>query len=272
MKLGLRDLPPVTFVGIRFLIASILLWLYVWLRRQPVPRGTRHWMWIVVTSLAFTLNYALLFWGGQYISSGLSSVLQATIPAFGFLLAHYFIPGERMTPAKLSGLALSLLGIAIIFSNQLRFEGRNAVLGSIAIVIGSFATAGSNVLAKLHCRNMSPGALAAGQMTVGCVLLLAVGGIFETNLLRLHWTTNALVCLSYLALVGSATAFILYYWLLQNADITKAFTIALVTPILAVFLGMLVLGEQLTWRLSVGSLAVLFGLGLIVKPRVEGAT
>jgi drug/metabolite transporter (DMT)-like permease len=269
MKLGLRDLPPVTFVGLRFLVATFVLWPYVWLRRQAVPRDLKQWTWIIVASLAFAFNYGLLFWGGQYISSGLSSVLQATIPAFGFVLAHYFIPGERITPAKLSGLALSTLGIVVIFSNQLRFESRNAVFGSLAVVIGSFATAGSNVLAKLHCQRVAPATLAAGQMTVGFVTLLAYGSVFETNLLQLHWTSRAVGCLLYLALVGSATAFILYYWLLQNAEITQAFTIALVTPILAVMLGMLVLGEQLTWRLTVGSLAVLLGLGLIVKPRTN---
>jgi drug/metabolite transporter (DMT)-like permease len=267
MKLGLRDLPPVTFVGLRFVIAAMALWFYVRLRRQSVPRDGRQWMWIIVTGLIFALNYGLLFWGGQYISSGLSSVLQATIPVFGFLFAHYFIPGERITPAKLTGLAISMLGIAVIFSNQLSFAGRKAVIGSIAVVIGSMATAASNVLAKLHCQHVPPATLAAGQLTVSFVFLLAFGGIFETNLLQLHWTPNAVGCLLYMALVGSATAFILYYWLLQNADITQAFTIALVTPILAVILGMLVLGEQLTWRLSVGSLAVLSGLGLIVKSR-----
>jgi drug/metabolite transporter (DMT)-like permease len=109
-------------------------------------------------------------------------------------------------------------------------------------------------------------------MTVGFVTLLAYGSLFETNPLRLHWTANAVGCLLYLALVGSATAFILYYWLLQNAEITQAFTIALVTPILAVILGMLVLNEQLTWRLGVGSLAVLLGLGLIIKPRTALTT
>ena len=185
IKLGLRDLPPVTFAGARFLLAAILLWLYVWARRQPLPRTLNQWGWIVLTSLAFTLNYGLLFWGEQRISSGLTAVLQATIPAFGFLLAHYFIPGERITPLKFVGLALGLLGVGVIFSNQLNLAGRDALWGSFAIVAGSCAAAGSNIIVKRTCQSVSPASLAAAQMTVGVIPLLTFGGCYETNLLRL---------------------------------------------------------------------------------------
>ena len=271
IKLGLRDLPPLTFAGARFLVAAVILWFYVILRRQALPRGLRQWGWIAASSATFTFNYGLLFWGEKRISSGLTAVLQATIPAFGFLLAHYFIPGERITSAKLWGLGICTLGIAIIFSDQLKLEGQSALLGSAAIVIGSFAAAASNIIVKRTCQSVSPASLAAAQMTVGVIPLLALGGWFETNLLTIRWTTNALVCLLYLATVGSALAFMLYYWLLQHTEVTRTLLISLVTPVIAVIIGMLVLQEQLTWRLALGTLAVLLGLGLIVWPRTATA-
>ncbi len=267
IKFGLRDLPPLTFAGLRFLVAAILLWLYVILRRQSLPRELRQWGWIMASSLTFTFNYGLLFWGEKRISSGLTAVLQATIPAFGFLLAHYFIPGVRITSAKLWGLGICTLGIAIIFSDQLKLEGQSALFGSAAIVIGSFAAAASNIIVKRTCQNVSPASLAAAQMTVGLIPLLALGGWFETNLRSISWTTNALVCLIYLATVGSALAFMLYYWLLQHTEVTRTLLISLVTPVIAVLIGMLVLHEELTWRLALGTLAVLLGLALIVWPR-----
>src|ERR1051326_2556270 len=80
IKLGLRDLPPISFAGIRFVIASIILIVIVLIRRAPIPRRLQDWRLIVLTGfLSFTVNYGLLFWGEDYVSSGLAAVLQATI-------------------------------------------------------------------------------------------------------------------------------------------------------------------------------------------------
>jgi drug/metabolite transporter (DMT)-like permease len=89
IKLGLRDLPPLTFVSLRFVIAIALLLLIAHLRRARWPRARGEWRFLAATGvLAFTVNYGLIFWGEQYISSGLAALLQATIPLFGLLIAH----------------------------------------------------------------------------------------------------------------------------------------------------------------------------------------
>ena len=104
IKIGLVDLPPLTFAGIRFVIACIILALFIGLRRVPLPRARRDWLLLAVTGvLSFSLNYGLVFWGEQYISSGLAALLQSTLPAFGLIIAHYYLPGERMTLAKIAG-------------------------------------------------------------------------------------------------------------------------------------------------------------------------
>ena len=89
IKIGLADLPPFTFAGIRFLLASIILILLVAARRARWPRTGGEW-WLIAISgaLQFTLNYGLVFWGEQYISSGLAAVLQSTFPLFGLVIAH----------------------------------------------------------------------------------------------------------------------------------------------------------------------------------------
>src|SRR5918911_4093121 len=96
IKLGLEDLPPFTFVGIRFVIAVIILSTIVIIRRRPLPRDLRDWVLIAGTGfLAFAINYGLLFWGEQHISSGLAAILQTIIPVFGLILAHMHLPSER---------------------------------------------------------------------------------------------------------------------------------------------------------------------------------
>src|SRR5215213_1575847 len=120
IKLGLEDLPPLTFAGVRFVIAAAVLYAFLLSRRVPLPRARRDWGLMAVTGLlAFTLNYGLLFWGEQYVSSGLAAVLQATIPAFGLVIAHRYLPGERITPVKVVGVLLGITGVGIIFSNQM---------------------------------------------------------------------------------------------------------------------------------------------------------
>src|SRR6266436_8527698 len=127
IKLGLADLPPITFAGIRFVIAFLILASLVIARRARWPRTRAEWTLIAVTgALQFALNYGLVFWGEQYISSGLAAVLQSTFPAFGFGIAHVYLPYERITGAKAIGVLFGVLGVVTIFSHQLTIGGHMA--------------------------------------------------------------------------------------------------------------------------------------------------
>jgi drug/metabolite transporter (DMT)-like permease len=268
IKLGLRDLPPLTFAGLRFLVACALLLVLAAIRRASWPRSAREWLLVVATGiLAFALNYGLLFWGEHRISSGLTAVLQTTIPIFGLFLAHAHVPGERITWQKLGGVLLGALGVATLFSEELRTSGSDALAGSVAIVVGAFCVAYSNVLVKAYAERIDPIALAAGQMLVGFVPLVAVGWSVEGSPFALHWTGLAIVSFLYLVLVGSCAAFLLFYWLVRHMEVTRIMLISLVTPFLAVALGGLVLGERLSWRLAAGGVAIVLGIALNVGRR-----
>lgn len=270
IKLGLEDLPPFTFAGIRFVIAVIILSIIVFLRRQPLPRSLRDWVLIAGTGfLAFSINYGLLFWGEHRVSSGLAAILQTIIPVFGLVLAHIHLPQERITMPKLIGIAMGIAGVCLIFSNQMETGGVPAFQGSVAIVVGAFGAAYSNVLIKARGSKLDYATLAAGQMFFGLFPLLIVGTIFEGNPLKLHWTPMAVISLFYLALVGSAVAFLLYYWLVGHMAVTTTMLIALVTPLIAVTLGMIVRGEELTWRIVVGGASIMAGIGVIVLRRMK---
>ena len=265
IKIGLRDLPPFTFAGLRFVLAAGILGSIILIRRARWPRTRSEWYLIAVSGLLqFTLNYGLVFWGEQYISSGLAAVLQSTFPLFGLVIAHFYLPSERMTTLKVVGVLLGVFGVAVIFSDQLTIAGSMALLGSIALVLSAVFGSYSNVLVKAYGGKIDPQILAASQMVFGFVPLLAAGFATEGNPLQFRWTLSAFVSLMYLVIVGSVIAFWLYYWLVRNMDVTNTMLIALVTPVVAVILGMLVLHEQLNWRLVAGSACIILGLGLIV--------
>lgn len=273
IKLGLEDLPPFTFAGIRFVISFAILFAWIRIRRMPLPVKRSDWILLAISGiLAFGLNYGLVFWGEQYISSGLAAVLQSTLPAFGLVFAHFHLPAERLSWTRIAGVVLGVFGVAVVFSNQLAVSGRQALAGCVALVLSAVFAAYSNVLVKAYAKHMDPAILAAGQMLFGLLLLLGVGIPLEGNPLYFRWTPMALASLLYLAVVGSVIAFLLYYWLVLNMDVTKSMLIALVTPVVAVILGMLVLNEEIGWRTLIGGAMIMLGISFVVVRRARKKT
>src|SRR6184192_2253038 len=198
IKLGLQDLPPLTFAGIRFVFASGILITIILARGVRWPRKRNEWLVIAIVGLLqFSLNYGLVFWGEQRIPSGLAAVLQSTFPLFGLVIAHFYLPQERITTVKVAGVLLGIAGVAIIFSDQLSIAGSLALLGSVALVLSAVFGSYSNVLVKARGTHIDPQILAAGQMVCGLVPLLVLGVLTEGNPLMFHWTTKAVLSLMY---------------------------------------------------------------------------
>jgi drug/metabolite transporter (DMT)-like permease len=270
IKLGLADLPPITFAGIRFVIACTILFSLIRIRRIQLPRARRDWLLLAVSGiLSFGFNYGLVFWGEQYITSGLAALLQATLPAFGLVFAHFHLPAERLSWTKIFGVVLGVFGVGVVFSNQLTVSGTRALAGCVALILSAMFAAYSNVLVKAYGKHLNPAVLSAGQMLFGLILLLSVGIPLEGNPFRFHWTPMAVIAMFYLAIVGSVIAFLLYYWLVLNMDVTKSMLIALVTPVVAVILGMIVLNEEFGWRTLAGGAMIISGIGFIVVRKTK---
>ena len=138
IKLGLTDLPPLSFAGIRFAVAIVPLAVLVAVRRPRAPRRAGDWGFMAVTGfMTFSITYGLVFWGEQYISSGLAALLFATFPLFGLVIAHAYVPAEPITPRKVLGVILGIGGVGIVLSNQLTAIGVTALWGSAAVVLKS---------------------------------------------------------------------------------------------------------------------------------------
>jgi len=266
IKFGLRDLPPVSFVAIRFVIAVAVLLAISIGRVRLLPRNRGDFMLLAWTGvLMFCVNYALLFWAELYVSSGLSAVLQGTIPIFGMVFAHFIIPSEPLRAARIAGALVALGGVAVICSRLLDFGGLLAFWGGVGIVLGAAGAALSNVYLKARAIRLAPAMIAAWQMIFGLVPLIVVGLWLEGNPLHFHWTARATFCLFYLAIPGSAFAFLLLYWLMPRMSVTNLQTISFITPPGAVLFGWLLGGESFSlWSLTGGAL-VLIGVWLIFR-------
>lgn len=266
IKIGLEEgLPPITFAASRFILALFILAGIIFVQKIPLPKTRGEWFLLGGTGiLQFSLNYSTVFWSEQYISSGLAAVLQAMITVFGLALAWIHLPAERITGLKIFAVILGIIGVAVIFIEQLQFNSVMAFAGSLAIVIGAYAAAHSSVLIKAYGGKMHPATLLFGQMICGILPIIIYALTVEGNPMRLNWSWQAIVCVLYLTIFGTIAAFWLYYWLLSKIESTKAMMISLVTPLIAVIVGRIFLGEHLPKQTVFGGILILASIGLIV--------
>lgn len=265
IKIGLRDLPPIGFASARFLLAVSILLVIARLRNIPLPATAREWRLSALTGiLQFGLNYSAVFWGEQYITPGLAAVLQATITVFGLVLSWFFLPNERVTGLKIVAVGLGIGGVAVIFNDQLRVNNAWAFYGSAVIVLGSYCAAQASILIKARAAGMHPAGMLLAQMICGLPFLIGYSLAAEGSPLNYSWTGTAILSVLYLTLVGTIAAFWLYYWLLSRIESTKAMMISLVTPLVAVAIDAVFLGEKLPPRTLTGGMLILASIGLIV--------
>ena len=264
IKLGLRDLPPVSFAAIR-LVVAIAVWLPVLIvRRVPLPREARDWYVIGVAGvLLLGVNYTLVFWGAQFIPSGLTAVLQAVTPAFALVFGHFLLDDEPFTFKALGAIAIGIAGVACISWDQLHLAGRQALLGCAAVTLGALCVGFAYVFIKARRGpRLGPEALTCGQMLCAVGPMLAFATVRDGNPLNLHWTPLAIGCLLYLALAGSVGTW-LNYWLLERMSATALLSMALVEPLIAVLLGAALLHERVTPGAAAGGVLVLGSIFMI---------
>ncbi len=268
IKIGLADLPPITFASARFVVAAIVIFGIILINKIPLPNTKKQWKFLALTGiLQFSINYSCVFWSEQYISSGLAAVLQATIPAFGLIAAWIHLPEERITGLKIASILIGIVGVAIIFVEQLQITGFLAFLGCLAIILGAATAAEASILTKASGGGIHPASMVFGQMICGVPPMILYSLIAEGNPLKFNWTTNTVLTIFYLAIVGTILTFWLYYWLLRQIESTKAMMISLVTPLIAVIIGAFTLGEKLPLQTFIGGSLILSSIGLVAFKR-----
>ncbi len=270
IKVGLDFLPPFTFAGFRFAIASMALLFLLRFLHAKMPRDSSSWaIMLFLGVFQISLPYGLVFWGEQYISSGLSAVLFATLTFFVVIFSH-FILNERLTKLKAAGVIASFVGLLSIFWREIpasqEFAVQSSFLGSLALV-GSAASGGlANVVAKRYGNRIHPVNNVFVQHVIGTLILVSVGLVTEARS-SLSFTPVAIAAVFYLGVVGSALAFVGLYWLLTETTATNASLLGFVTPIVALFLGWAVLGEVPDPNMGMGAALILASVYLTVKPQ-----
>jgi drug/metabolite transporter (DMT)-like permease len=259
IKLGLESITPVFGVAMRFTLAAIVLLIILAARgeRLRFSRDTLP-LYLVLGVFSFSIPFVLVYWGEQYIGSGLASILFATYPFVVASFSHLFLPGERLNAFKVTGTLLGFAGVVVIFWTDLE-TGTAGFPGMAAIVLSTVLQGFSLVMAKRMAKNVPPVQMTLGGMAVSLVILWAMAFSFEDPAV-LRFDSAGIGSIVYLGTFGSVLTFVVYYWLLKRVEAIFLSLTSLITPILAVILGALVLGEILNTRVYGGAAMVLLGI------------
>ena len=263
IKVGYGGLGPFNVAAIRFLFAGILFAGLVPAMRAKWPQTADEWklvLWVGAT--LFAADYGLIYWGEQFIESGLTAILFATMPLLTAFAAHFYIPGDRLTMRKLGGTLLAFLGVVALFADHLAID-RAKALPMLAIVASAAFAALASVATKRHGAALHPTALNAPAMVFGAILLL-VAALLAGDGLALPRDAPTWGAVLYLAIAGSVVTFLVYFTLLKTWNVTTMSFIAVFTPVVALILGFLVLGERPTPWTGLGAALILGGVALAV--------
>lgn len=268
IRFGLEGtgVPPFLAAALRFALSvAVLLPILAW-RRSKLPSGRAEWGLVAFVGLVlYATDYGLIYWGeANGVASGLSAILFATFVLQTAVFAHVLLSSERLSAQKLAGIGLGFAGILLIFRGELASAG---LFPMLAIVLSATCAAVSSVATKRWGHDLDPIAFTGLSMIVG------TAGLFLISFAaREPWaipsSSAGILAIVYLALAGSVVTFVTYWWLLKRIEATSASYIAMVTPIVAVFLGVTIGSEVLDPLALVGAATTLAGIFLAVNRRI----
>ena len=269
IAVAVRDLPPFLSMAIRHLTAGALVLAWVLVRRRDhEPLGWKQWRAAFVFGGGlFLLGHGLLAWAQQDVPSGIAALLVGTIPLWFAILAWMFL-GERMGWRAFAGLVLGFAGLALLV-DPTGEEGAKPI-GALAIVLGALAWSAASIYSQRSALPKDT-LLGAGMgMLAGGTLLSAV------SLARGEWndatfSTDALLAIGYMVVIGSLVGFSAYVWLLKTVPASTVSTYAYVNPVIAVLLGWAFNDELITVRTLLAGAAIVVGVALMVSRSTEKA-
>lgn len=269
IRLGLADLPPFLFAGVRLALASVLLTAIVLGRRRDAVSSRQVRFIALVGFLQIGVSYACVFTAEQWIESGLTALLFSTFALWVGVLAHLFLPAEPLTARTILAALLGVTGVAVIQGPAVlrALSGNSGKLaaGGLLVLVSSVVSAGAVILIKKNLQGVSAFTSTLGQSIVAAVLLLAASAGFERGS-AVRWTPNAAEAVVYLGVVGTLT-FVGTQWLVPRVPSAVVGSFPFVNTVLALVWGSLLGRETLAPRALAGGALILSGVAMITLAR-----
>ena len=275
IDIAVQSIPPGLMCGVRFSIAGVVMLLVcaltgrrIWYSPQLIARSCVVGILLLMGG-NLTLSYAELS-----VSTGLAALIVAITPLWFLVLDSMLLGHHRIALRGKAGLALGVAGLLVLFYPELTSTtalGRKELWASLSLIGGSFSWALGSVLSKRWQSTMDPFSSTGWQVTAAGVANLVFAVLVE-DLHRAVWTTRGIAAIGYLVVCGSWIGYTAYIWLLQHVPSSKVSTFAYVNPVVAVFLGWLVLHEHVSKFILAGSAVVVLSVVLVTSAKVKETT
>jgi len=270
IKLALDEVPVFTLVAHRVAWACLVLWAYVWWCGFAMPKDARTWGALLVMGLLNNaIPFTLMAWGQQFIETGLTAIFNAATAVFGVTVAAAIFKDERLTLLRGVGVAVAFLGVAVSIGldSLARFDLRS--LAQLAVLAGAASYALAAAWARARLGPLAPQVAVAGMLTGASLIVLPLALIVDgpPTVPRDPITYAAI---GYVAVFGTALAYLLYYRILAAAGSGNTMIVTLLIPPVAILLGWLILDEHLTGHALLGFALLAAGLALM-NGRARGA-
>ncbi|MEE8341906.1 MAG: DMT family transporter [Candidatus Neomarinimicrobiota bacterium] len=264
LKVSLNEgMVPTYAVGIRFFCSGLIFWGILFFRREKPPMNNRAIsIYLQFGFLNFGISYALTYWATQFIYSNLASILWASFPIITALMAHFYLPNDKLNKKKMISLALGIAGTFFIISQSGNLGGENVSIGIIVILIAIIIAAWPNAYLKKYGSEVNTFQLNAMSHSIGGIFLLCIA-IFTEPGQAMIWTKINVLATVYLIIFGSVITFSLYFWLFSYLSLTQITYVTFFPPIIAILIGWIFLDEQLSFMILIGAGLIVFGALLI---------
>lgn len=266
IKIALKDLQPLSIVFGRVFTAALALNLILRLRGEKLPRGWNQWKpFLVISIFNNVLPFTLIVWSETQISSGLTSILNASAPLWGVVIAHFY-NHEKLTGGKTIGILLGFGGVIVMIGfESLAGIGMNT-LAQVAMLGATFCYAYAGAYTQ-RIKQYSPTVIAAGQVTISSVIMFFLMLLIDRPWLSPKPSLASLGAVLELGLVGTTIAYLLYFRILNRSGASNALLVTFLIPVTALFVGIFFLGEHLSGIHFIGMGLIASGL-LAIDGRV----
>ena len=260
VKIGLESFPPLLSLAIRFTLASLILGCIVFVKHLTIPMEKKFWILVLImSSSSFTVPFVLIYWAQLRVGSGLASVLFATYPFWVAIVSHFLLPNEKITPVRIIGIVIGFLGVLFIFNTGLADVSIGMLYCMAAIIAGAIIQAFGLVFLRRLGNTVHPVTLNFCSMSLSAFPLFAASFVFE-EYSNMFFNARSLGSILYLSIFCTVITFVIYFWLVKHVEAVLLSLSAFITPVIAVIIGIIVLGEKITGDVYIGSALVLTGI------------